>query len=236
MASTRSSGELVLTEISSARSLKSGATSSIPSSPRRSEAAPATAVTSSSSTPNCGARVSRRNATAQPASAPRRYAVGLGARFSPPSTPGRSASQLNGPADRRARPLASVAVTLGRDIAFDGSARKRLSVAEIVEMAIDRSSRGPPGWELPRPYRPEGRRRAAAARNSRGSPTHRLAADTQLRSGAPEEAGGRAGARGATGQAELQVDVRKMSLDRARAEAQLVGDLLVRPAVGADAE
>ena len=40
--------------------------------------------------------------------------MGLGARFSPPSGAGRSASQLNAPADSRARPLASVAVTVGR--------------------------------------------------------------------------------------------------------------------------
>ena len=39
--------------------------------------------------------------------------MGLGAWFSPPSAAGRSESQLNGPADRRARPLASVAVTAG---------------------------------------------------------------------------------------------------------------------------
>ena len=64
---------------------------------------------------------------AQPASAPSRYAVGLGARFSPPRRGGRSASQLNDPAESRARPLASVAVTVGAERAFAGSSRKRAS-------------------------------------------------------------------------------------------------------------
>ena len=89
---------------------------------------------------HCGASVSRRNATAQPASAPSRYAVGLGARFAPPSRAGRSASQLNGPADRRARPFTSVAVTVGRVRALAGSARNTASVSAIVVVIMSGSS------------------------------------------------------------------------------------------------
>src|SRR5215468_2391225 len=72
------------------------------------------------------------NATAQPASAPRRYAVGLGARLPPPTAGARSASQLNAPADIRARPLISDAVTAGADRAASGAAAKRCVLASIA--------------------------------------------------------------------------------------------------------
>jgi hypothetical protein len=115
-----------------------GKASSIPSRPRASAEQRATAVMSSIATSNCGARVSWMNATPHPARAPSRYAVGLGARFSPPSAAGRSASQLNGPVDRRARPLASVAVTVGVERAVDGSLRNRVSVSAraVADMCV----------------------------------------------------------------------------------------------------
>ncbi len=62
--------------------------------------------------------------------------MGLGAEFSPPTAGGRSASQLKGPADSRARPLTSDAVTAGADRAALGSAMKRcvLSLITLADM------------------------------------------------------------------------------------------------------
>src|SRR5712691_1571977 len=89
------------------------------------------------------------NATAQPASAPSKYAVGLGARFSPPIAVGRSASQLNGPADSRACPLTSDAVTAGAERARSESVAKRSVLAASRSADIIFSSLRGPDTGLP---------------------------------------------------------------------------------------
>ena len=216
------------------RSPRSGATPSRPSSPRWSVEQRATAVTSSMATSNCGASVSWRNATAQPASAPSRYAVGLGARFSPPSVAGRSASQLNAPG-RQPRPPVGEGRGHGRGRA--GGRR----VGPELGLGLGEHGRGH-RWHL-RPTPHPGVRGDARAVPPPGEPRQhpiggepracRLAAGTQPSGDvAADVARGRGRARGATADAELRVDVGQVALDRPDAQRQRVGDLLVRPAVG----
>ena len=118
----------------------------------------------------CRAGTRRRSRRARRAG--RRSGSGRGC--SPPRTAGRSASQLNGPADSRARPLASVAVTVGRRAGLRRVGAERASVSSI---AVDhrRVLRGRPVGVRGRGRRD--RRRARPRRGTAPAPNRGLGAD-----------------------------------------------------------
>ena len=156
---------------------------------------------------------------------PRRYAVGLGARFCPPSGAGRSASQLNGPADSRACPLPSVAVTAGADLAADGSARKRSVVAASTSTAIvaallrarcpvgRRPDATAAGGSAAEPRRPPIARR----RGTRPVAARHAAGQRSAERRAPQQVGHGGGARGPAGHARAS---RRRSTGAARPSAR----------------
>ena len=151
---------------------------------------------------------------------------------------------VEGPGRQPRSAVSSVAVTFGAERAVAGSARKRSSVSwiRVVSIVGPPSSSGPIGLGIDRTEEPVPIG-TVPARNRRGRGRAPLAADTQRTrarcrraSALAEEPRDGGGARRAPGDAELQVDVREVALDRPRAEAQRGGDLLVRLPVGAQAE